>query len=273
MDRVLQIQHLNAWWNKKLIFKDINFDVKSGEFVCLSGPNGSGKSTLLSIIAGIKDNTLFCNSSLDIDIKSKSGPDICLDKKNIYKMSKKEYALSVAYLSQNEQSFWNYYAKDIILSGRYPHTSYTGIYKDTDYKIMDTVIKELNIEYLKNKRVFELSGGEYQKVRIARCLCQEPSFLLFDEPVANLDFSYQEELFNFLKELCHTKKIGVLVSVHDLNTAVRFADKVVLLPKQKNCITGTVEQVMVPEILKQTYNQEFGTFIHPFYKCVQFYVK
>lgn len=248
----IKICNLNAGWNKKPVLKNINFSISKGEFICLSGPNGSGKSTLLSIIAGIQKEAVF------------GKPE---DSVPILKVKQKERARIISYMQQNESSTWNYKAKDIILTGRFPHTNFTGFYSDKDFMVTDKIIRKMGIEESAEKNVFELSGGEFQKIRIARCLVQETDFILLDEPTAGLDFTYQEELLSLLKSMAKENNTGILISIHDINTAARFAEKLILLPKLKPCISGPVEQIMTESNLAVTYGAEIKICTHPIYKC------
>ena len=170
----LKVCNLNAGWNKNQILFNINISIKKGEFICLSGPNGSGKSTLLSIMAGVQTEPVFGNIKESVPIS-------CL---NI-----KQRAKTVSYMQQKEFPTWDYSVKDIVLTGRFPHTNFTGFYSKADFYAAEKAIEQLNLENLANKSILELSGGEFQKARIARAVAQETEFMLLDEPVAGLDFT------------------------------------------------------------------------------------
>lgn len=202
--------------------------------------------------------------------KSPANPfPIWLENKPILQYRPKALAKIRAYLTQTETSAWNYTVRDVVLTGRFAHTSPSGIYTHRDYMVTDEALKQVQISHLANRSVFGLSGGEFQKVRIARCLAQEPHALILDEPVANLDFSYQTELLELLQHLAHKNHLAVLVSIHDLNTAARFADRLAVLPKCRPLITGTPKTVLQPSTLQSVYGHKFGTFVHPAYQCIQ----
>jgi ABC-type cobalamin/Fe3+-siderophores transport system ATPase subunit len=257
----LSVQNLCASYNGTRILSGLSLTVHSAEIVCLSGPNGSGKSTLLSLMSGIIPDSLQINSA---DLMPS------FDGIPVASLRRKDAALHIAYMIQSEQSAWNYTARDIVLTGRYAHTI-NGIYSPHDHDVTDGVIKSMGIEVLSERRVFSLSGGESHKIRIARALAQEPEMILLDEPVANLDFGYQAELLTLIKKLAHERNLGVLVSIHDLNTAARFADRIALLPRGGACITGTAEEVLTVENLTKVYGSKFGIFTHPVYGCPQVY--
>ncbi len=259
---MLEAKNIRAAWGKNIVLNGINLTVAPKEILCLSGPNGSGKSTLLSVMAGLagEDRLRF-------------GGSITLDGKDIYSMKPIELAQKTATLLQSEYQTWNYNVTDVIFQGRYCRSKNGRTWvSQEDKDIVQKIIKDLEIENIAEKNVFEISGGEYQKVRIARCLAQKPDYLLLDEPAANLDFAYQDELFALLKKIAVEKNIGVLVSIHDLNTASRFCDKLALLQKNGPCYTGACEDLLKPDLLKQIYpGTEFEVFQHPAYHCLQVY--
>jgi ABC-type cobalamin/Fe3+-siderophores transport system ATPase subunit len=260
----LSVSHLSASYQRTPVLTDVSLRVRSGEVVCLSGPNGSGKSTLLSLMAGIAPEGLAVTSG--------GGSCALFCGTPLSSMNRKDTARRIAYMIQDEQTAWNYTARDIILTGRYAHTA-AGNYSHSDYETAERIIAETGIEALAGRRIFSLSGGEMQKVRIARALAQEPDILLLDEPAANLDFSYQSELLSLIRHLAHDCGLGVLVTIHDLNTASRFADTIALLPKNRQILSGTPKEVFTAQHLSDTYGVPFGIFTHPSYGCPQAYAK
>ncbi|MBS7261096.1 MAG: ABC transporter ATP-binding protein [Treponema sp.] len=229
--------------NKKVL-SDISFSLEPGDFVCLCGPNGAGKSTLLHALA----------DSAEI--------------KNV-----KERAKKISFLTQNENALWDYTVFDTVLSGRFCYTGKLGNYTREDFKIAEKVIKNFGLEALSEKSVHQISGGEFQKVRLARSFAQGSGFLLLDEPLSSLDFVASESLMNLLKEKCFEQNKAVLVSIHDINMAARFADKVLLLGKCQNekqlCFQGSVQDVLTSENLSAVYNTKVKTFFHPELKIPQ----
>lgn len=242
---ILSASNINFAYKNHKVLDSVTISVPQNSFICLTGPNGSGKSTLL--------NYLYKNCQID-------GMNIS---------SPKERAKTIGFMGQSETSLWNYSVRDFVLMGRYCHTGASGFYSSKDFQVTDSILEQVQISKLADKSINSISGGEFQKTRIARCLAQEPKFLLLDEPVANLDFSYQEEIISILKDLCKTKDMGILISIHDINLAARFADTIALLPKLSPLIMGTVEETLTAENLKKTYGSSFKTFIHPVYNCLQ----
>lgn len=268
----LEIRHTGALWGSHAVLNDISLEIKSGDFHFLSGPNGSGKSTLLTLLSRVQ----IPNLKTEL-MGTEAG--IFLDGKDINSFKRKALSQKVAYLSQNEACTWDYSVKEAVLFGRFCRTQIDGHYTKQDYMVTESVLEKLGIQSLAQRSITELSGGEWQKVRIARALCQEPDFLLLDEPVANLDFSYQTELLNLLKKTAQEDKIGILISIHDLNTAARFAKTITLLSKlnsqntsQNQYFTGTVSDTMTEEVLSQTYGVNFKLYPHPADKTPQVYL-
>jgi iron complex transport system ATP-binding protein len=248
VDSILRVQNLSAFFGREKILENVNFEIRRGEFSCLTGANGSGKSTLLSIVAGVNRKASYTKKSVPFE--------------NLYP---KERAKKIAWLSQTEFSAWDFLAKDVILTGRFPYTNFWGNYSAEDYRIAEKTAAEMKISDIAEKNVSCLSGGEFQKIRICRTLVQGTPFVLLDEPVANLDFSYQEELLSFLKKFAREKNCGILASIHDVNTAARFADKMILLPKLAPCISGIPREIMTEENLFAAYGTRVQICIHPVY--------
>ena len=199
---------------EKSLLQNVSFSIKEGEFVCLCGPNGSGKSTLLSLLAGLPQPTLHVRTGF---IK----PDI-------RKLPRRQAARLLAYLQQTETCAWDFPVLDYVVQGRYAYAS-GGNYSSQDYQLAHQALELLEISDFEEHTVHTLSGGEFQKVRIARALTQHPKFLLLDEPAASLDFVYEPRLMQLLRDLAHKEQIGMLVSVHDVNLAASFADKMLML--------------------------------------------
>lgn len=261
----LKIQNLSASYGDKIVLSDVSFALQQSEFVCLCGPNGAGKSTLLGVMAGVADAGL----------KVSGGGQQLSD---FSRLPRREAARLVAYLQQNEYSEWNFLVHDYVLQGRYAYTK-RGIfgagpanYAAADYEVVDEVLSELGLSDFSGRHIHELSGGEFQKIRLARALVQTPRFLLLDEPVANLDYVYEPHLMQLLRDTAHKKNLGILAAVHDINLAARFADKILLLPpaaptadeasensgtRKKSVLFGTPSDIMNTDNLKYTFGVDF----------------
>ena len=277
LKKSLEIEQVNAFWGDHEVLRSISLKLESGDFHFLTGPNGSGKSTLLSIMAGVQIPTLRVQK---YGSRDKKGTEVLLEGTDIKTFSRKILSQKIAYLSQYEERVWDYSVREVVLNGRFCRTGFNAGFVKEDFEVTDACMEAVGITELSERSVCSLSGGEWQKVRIARALCQEPDFMLLDEPVANLDFGFQDELLTFLQKLSSRKKIGLLVSIHDLNLAARFAKKMTLLKKinrlaqgEEQYFTGSPSEVMNVELLEKTYGTSFASFIHPGFNTPEVYVK
>ena len=239
----LTVQNLSAGYGDKTILQDVSFSLQQGEFVCLCGPNGAGKSTLLSVLAGVPDAGL----------KVSGGGEVISE---LSKLPRRAAARVLAYMQQNEYSEWNFTVREYVLQGRFSHSN-GGHYAAADYEVVDGVLGELGLSDFSQRFIHALSGGEFQKVRLARALAQTPRFLLLDEPAANLDYVFEPHLMQLLAGTAHNKNLGILAAVHDINLAARFADKLLLLPSKKSVLFGSSSAIMNTDNLKYTFGVDF----------------
>ncbi|AAL81033.1 ABC transporter ATP-binding protein [Pyrococcus furiosus DSM 3638] len=248
---MIRVRNLSFSYNGRAILRDIAFEVKEGEFLAILGPNGAGKSTLLRCLAKI----LKCEGEIEI----------C--GRNLHEYSRRELSKTIAYVPQRvEPNFLRVF--DMVLLGRKP---YMGIIpSEEDIKAVERALKTLKIEHLAGRLTKTLSGGELQKVAIARALAQESSIILLDEPTNNLDPRSQVDLMNLLRKLSQAGKTIVTV-MHDINLALRFAEKLMFMKNGE--VVGIVETKKIsPEIIEETFNVKAEIFETPSgVKFCQFY--
>lgn len=201
--------------NSPLILDDISLVLNDGEIGIILGKNGVGKSTLFKLIVGL--------------IKPKSG-EIFIDENNLNKMKFKDRAKLISYVPQTIE-FGDLSVYETILSGRVTHYSLFPSKKDEE--IVQNIIKEMHLEGFLNNNVNELSGGERQKIAIARALVQEPKILIFDEPTGNLDIGNEQLILDEAHKICRNKNISILISIHDISIASYYGDKFFLLKDNK----------------------------------------
>lgn len=191
------------------VISDINLELRSGQLACLIGENGIGKSTLLKTLTGflpkLKGSLLLCNR----DIES---------------FSQRELARQVSIVLTQKPDVQNLTIEEIIGLGRSPYTGFFGRLRAEDRLVVEDAIAAMGIEKLKGRMIQTLSDGERQKVMIAKALAQETSVILLDEPTAFLDFPSKAETFQTLRRMAHERDKILLLSTHDLELAVRFAD-------------------------------------------------
>lgn len=239
----LEVHELTAAYNSPVL-AGVTVTLQTGSLVVLCGRNGCGKSTLLSVMAGVPDAALKVSGA------------VTLNDREIKNYKRRELARYVAYMEQTEYSTWNFKVSDYVLQGRYAHSK-NGYYTQADHEICSAALQETGIASLAQRNVHELSGGEFQKVRIARALAQQPQFMLLDEPAANLDFVYEPQLMQQLKDITARKNIGIILSMHDVNLAARYADIIIFMPPAAPVISGTPQTVLNEENLNKTFGVEF----------------
>lgn len=261
---MLEIKNLTSGYGRKKSYReiltDINLQIDNGDFICLSGPNGSGKSTFMNSIANIK------NDDLIISENSK----IIFNNTNLFELSRMNFAKNISFLIQNEQSIWDYKVFDYILTGRFCYTDFFSNYSQKDKNKVQEIISLLKIENLQDRNINTLSGGEFQKVRIARTFVQDTPIILLDEPAGSLDFNFRFSILQIIKSFAKEKNKIVITTIHDLNLASIFADKIILMNNEK-FYYDIPNKIITPKILQEIYGNNFGVFIHPEFNCVQLY--
>lgn len=222
---ILSIQDLSFSYQKNHVLKDVSFSLKKGECLAVLGTNGAGKSTLLKCITKI--------------LKPHKGT-VSIGSDDLNGMSRIDIAKKIGYVSQSNQMS-RVTVFDSVLLGRKPYIKWDTTKKD--FEIVENVLKALGLEKYALRYTDELSGGECQKVIIARALAQEPDILMFDEPTSSLDLKNQLEVLDLIKKIVREKNISAVVTIHDLNLALRFADKFLFLKNGDIYAAGGIEVV------------------------------
>jgi iron complex transport system ATP-binding protein len=231
----LKIMGVEVCYGSYRALSDVEFEVQPSEFVALLGPNGSGKTTLLKTIAKV--------------LRPKKGV-IYLDGRSIMEMEDDEYAKVVGYLPQTSAAT-PMRVFEAVSIGRRPYVTWRLTREDVE-KVW-AAMKVTGVEAFATRRVDELSGGERQRVMLARVLAQEPKVLLLDEPVSHLDLRYQLEVLRLVKATTRERGLITIASLHDVNAALRFADKAVLMKDGLVYAVGRPEDVLVPENVREVY--------------------
>lgn len=232
---MLKIENVYSGYGEKDVLRGIEIEFNRGRFYAILGPNGSGKSTLLRTIVRI--------------LKPKRGV-ILIDDKDIRRLSAKEIAKKIAYLPQRSNSVPHSTVFDSILLGRKPHVFFEPSKKDIE--IVEKLINEFGLTQFAFKKIDELSGGEAQKVFIARALAQEPEVLLLDEPVNHLDPKNQIEILGILKKLTTELNLITITVLHDLNLAIQFADQFIFMKNGEIYCAGDLA-IIEPSVIKSVY--------------------
>ena len=230
----LKVKELEFKIADQQILNGIDLNIKEGQFVGIIGPNGSGKSTLLKNIYRV--------------YKPSKG-NISLEGTDIETMKSKEIAKKLAILSQESSTQFDFTVKDIIKMGRYPYKSMFEDYSKKDMELVDEIIDKLSLQNHKDRSFNTLSGGEKQRVLIARALVQNTDFMILDEPTNHLDIRYQIQLLDIVKNL----GITVLAALHDINIAALYCDYILVMKDGKIIKRGTVDEIITSETIKEVY--------------------
>ncbi len=212
LEKVISFEHVDFTFDKKSILKDVSFCIKKGEFVCLLGPNGGGKTTLLKLLMGLLAPT---NGTILINGLATS------------KMQK-----TIGYMPQymHYDPRFPITVSEVILMGRIRPGLFGGIFGKNDYFHLDKVLRQLDLQEVKNHLFNNLSGGQKQRVLIARALVSGPEILIFDEPLANIDATAELSLMELLASFKHEKTI--LFVSHEFNFVDKMVDKVLCINKE-----------------------------------------
>lgn len=235
----LNIDGITFYFDNTKALDDVTFEVNEGEVIGVIGPNGSGKTTLLRCI--------------NLALKPKMGT-VFIDGENILKLDRKDIAKNIGVVPQNSTIHFPFTVFDVVLMGRTPHLGRLDRETSNDIKIAKNAMKITNTQHLSDRLIDEVSGGEKQRVIIARALTQEPKILLLDEPTLHLDINHQLEVLELVKKLARKNKLIVVLVSHDLNLANRYCDNLMLLNSGKIYSIGKPQEVLTQDNIKKVYN-------------------
>lgn len=245
----LEIQHLSASYDKRVVLRNISLVAQAGQIVGLVGPNGAGKSSLLRAISGTLAPTLG---------------KILLDGEDLLALDAAARARKVAVVPQSTHVPEAFGAGEVVLMGRTPHLPLFGAERARDFEIAQQAMTRTDSDWYAERLMGELSGGEQQRVVIARALAQEPCVLLLDEATAHLDLKHQTAIWNLVRDLARSGLI-VIAALHDLNLAGQYADRLALLCKGELLLCDTPARVLTREWLQCAYDISVVVSEHPLY--------
>ena len=245
---MLKIQNLSVSYGSRRVLHDVSFEVQSGEVLALIGPNGAGKSTLIRAVSGVIPYAGQIRTNGD-DFAALS----TLQRAKYIATVPQAVALPPAY------TVW-----ETVLFGRTPHLGFLGQPSHNDEEIARQALSRVSALPFADRRVGELSGGEQQRILLARALCQSTPILLLDEPTAHLDLQYQVGLLELVHELAHRDHLAVLVALHDLNLAAHYADRIALMVAGEIKAMGKAKDVLQPDLIREAYCLPVQVVKHPF---------
>lgn len=241
----LEVKNLSCSYGEHVVAKDICLNVERGEFVGLIGPNGSGKSTILK--------------SLYRAVKPRGG-SVYFDGSDLFQMSHRETARTMGVVGQENYVPFDFKVEEIVAMGRNPHKKLFEGDTEEDRSMVRHALAHLGMEDMARRNYSELSGGEKQRVLLARVIAQQTDFLILDEPTNHLDIRYQLQIFDLVKRL----QVTVLSAIHDLNIAALYCDRLYGLQEGGVCFAGTPEEVLTPANIYAMYGVHADVTVHPY---------
>jgi iron complex transport system ATP-binding protein len=248
MEESVRIDHVCFAYGEHLILKDVSLAVGKGEVVSVIGPNGAGKSTLVAIAIGHH---------------RPHGGTVRVAGRLLSGWSPREFAKYCAFVPQNASIPPGFTVWESVFLGRTPYLGFLGIAGKEDRRIVEHVIADLEIGELKDRKIGEISGGERQRVILARALAQEPRCLFLDEPTNFLDVHHQVMLLSFLSSLARERGVAVFIVLHDLNIASTFSDRIILLANGEVVVQGTPSKVMADPRIVSLYENSITIIERP----------
>lgn len=240
---IIEINNLEFTYNKS-VDKSFQLSVPSwivekGSFFSIIGPNGCGKSTLLKLIAGL----LTPNKG-----------SIIVAGKNIENISKKNYSKIIAYVPQSAVTIFPFSVYEIVMMGRTPYMNYMGFDKQEDRGAVESALETMQLSHLQNKGINEISGGEAQRVFIARALAQKAEIILLDEPNSHLDLHHQIVIFDLLTKLSEKNGLTIIAVSHDLNMVGIYSKEIIFMNEGEIVIQGNKKDILIKENIKRVFD-------------------
>lgn len=236
---LLKVENLICGYGDKEVLKGVSFSVGKGDFLGIVGPNGAGKTTLFRaitcILKPLRGEIFYCGKDLN-------------------EISRRDLAREIAVLPQILETSFSFSVEQFISMGRFPHLKKFQPQSRHDSEMVEKAMALCDVLSLRERKIWELSGGEKQRVILAQCFAQEPSLLLLDEPTAHLDIGHQVEILDLIKRLNREKDLTVIMVLHDLNLASEYCDRLVLLKEGRIFKEGSPQEVLTFENIEEVYN-------------------
>jgi len=245
---MLKIDSLTVAYSDKVVLREVSFGVKPGEILALIGPNGAGKSTLIRAVSGV--------------VPIVSG-QVYVDAQNLSDLSAGQRARILAVVPQARQLGGAFSVEQAVMMGRTPYLNWLGQESEVDKVSVRLALEQTGLDTFSDRQIAQLSGGEQQRVLLARALAQSTPALLLDEPTNHLDLQHQTNFLSIVKRLAKEKELIVIVAMHDLNLVSFFADRVALLVNGKLKGLGTPKKVIQKELISEAYQTPVEIIKHP----------
>lgn len=235
----MEVNHISySYQSRKTVLNNVHVKIELGKVTTIIGPNGSGKSTLLGVMANYYTPQKGC---------------VILDGKKLSVYKQKELAKKIAIVNQQNSVPNDLTVEKLVSYGRLPYKSMFTSDKEEDDEAVDWALKQTNIEHKRLDTIEQLSGGERQRVWIAMALAQNTPFLFLDEPTTYLDIYHQYEILDLVKRLNEEHSITVVMVLHDINQAIRYSDKIIVMKNGSVIEHGEPQNVITEELMKSVY--------------------
>lgn len=241
MNNVIVAENLHVGYENEVVVEQIDICGIKGQLICLLGPNGAGKSTILRTLTGLL-----------VPVKGA----VHINGEDIRNIKKADLAKKLAVVLTEQVSLGLLTVFEIASMGRYPHTNFMGKLTEEDKEIVEEALCAVNALHLRNRYYSELSDGEKQKIMIARALVQQPELIVLDEPTSHLDVKHKVEVISILHKLCIEKGITVILSLHDIDLAIKGCQTILLVQDGKIAAQGTPEEIIKAGTIQKLYDIE-----------------
>ncbi len=235
-------------YNHHPVVSELDFALAPGELVGLVGPNGCGKTSIIKALSRV--------------LPLRSG-QVMLGGQDLKLIPRPELAKLVGVVPQNPYLPETFNVLEVVMLGRNPHLGLLSSESSHDLAVVWRAMQQTEITHLARRRLGELSGGEKQRVTIARVLAQEPQAILLDEPTANLDLSHQMEILELVRSLCTEKQISGLIAIHDINMAAQYCDRLIMLKGGRLYAEGRPVEVVTADNIREVFGASSTVYPHP----------
>lgn len=248
MEPILNLRKVRFKYEGEWVLKDLDLRIYEGEILGVLGPNGSGKSTLLKVMGGV--------------LKPQEG-DVDLKGNPIGSLTRREVAKQVAMVAQESHFRFAFTVLEVVLMGRFPHLRSLQFEGDRDREIAISALEATHARHLSGRSIHEISGGEKQRVLLARTLAQEPRVVLLDEPTSFLDLKHKRDVFRLISSLSKERKLGVVLVSHDIDLITQYSNRIVMMKDGIMFFEGSPEEGLTSENIEAVYDCPVVVDAHP----------
>jgi iron complex transport system ATP-binding protein len=235
---ILATENISLIFQDKIILDNVSIDVSPGEFFVIIGPNGAGKTSLLKVLSGLQ--------------KAQQG-SVIIKGKNLSDYTRRNLSKILAIVPQQIEVAFPFTVAETVIMGRTPHLGILGMEDKNDFHIAEEAMAFTEVSHLADRKLFQLSGGELQRVIIARAICQQPEIILLDEPTTALDPAHQLKIMDLMEKFRREHGTTIIMVSHDLNLASMYGDRLLLLKEGSEVKTGSPKNVLIKTLLEESY--------------------